>query len=261
MPPALDADTVQRVAGLLAAANSALFITGAGISADSGLPTYRGVGGLYNQDDTEDGIPIEVALSGPMFQQRPELSWKYIAQIEAACRGARPNRAHEIIAELERRLGRVWVLTQNVDGFHSGAGSQNVIEIHGSVRHLMCPRCSWYDTVADYSGLSAMPPRCPECDEIVRPDVVLFGEMLAPGRLAILAEQLSIGFDIVFSIGTTSVFPYIAAPVLQAEAARTPTVEINPGDSEISEIVTHRLRAGARDALQAVWQVYAENSR
>ena len=106
---------IDEIAGRLKDCSSILFVTGAGISADSGLPTYRGIGGLYEQDGTEDGIPIEAALSGAMFQRDPALTWKYIHQIESACREAGPNRAHEAIAELERRFDRVWTLTQNVD--------------------------------------------------------------------------------------------------------------------------------------------------
>ena len=113
---------IDAAAELLAPAQHILFVTGAGISADSGLPTYRGVGGLYDDADTEDGLPIEVCLSGSMFRRDPARTWKYIREIERACRGARPNPAHELIAELERERERVWVLTQNVDGLHVAGG-------------------------------------------------------------------------------------------------------------------------------------------
>lgn len=252
---ALDAAVIERIGALLANARSALFITGAGISADSGLPTYRGIGGLYEQEETEDGFPIEVAVSGRMLAARPEIAWKHIARIEAACRGARYNRAHEILALLEKRLPRVWVLTQNVDGFHRDAGSEKVIEIHGTVRRLLCTRCPWRTTVADYSGLS-IPPACERCGELVRPDVVLFGEMLPRGPVTELAVQLDTGFDIVFSIGTGSMFPYIAQPVELARKGGIPTVEINPGDTEVSGIVDYRIRAGAAAALEAIWAAY-----
>lgn len=246
---------IEIIGQILAEARSALFITGAGISADSGLPTYRGIGGLYNQDETEDNIPIEVALSGPMLSSRPDISWKYISQVESACRRARFNRAHEIIALLEERLQRVWVLTQNVDSFHSEAGSRNIIEIHGNLRRLLCTACDWRETVADYSGLG-MPPACPRCRGLVRPDVVLFGEMLPTAGITELMAQLRTGFDIVFSVGTTSVFPYIAQPVVEARRAGIPTVEINPGDTEVSALVDYRLRGGAKDAFEAIWAAY-----
>src|SRR5947209_5837685 len=117
-----DAERVGQVVELLRQSRSLLFITGAGLSADSGLPTYRGVGGLYNGRDPEEGLPIEVLLSGDCFAARPELTWKYLLQIERAGRGAKPNRGHEVIAALESRFERVWVLTQNVDGLHRRAG-------------------------------------------------------------------------------------------------------------------------------------------
>ncbi|MBN1612305.1 MAG: NAD-dependent protein deacylase, partial [Polyangiaceae bacterium] len=109
---------LDQVTGWLEVARRVLFITGAGISADSGLPTYRGVGGLYNRGVTEDGMAIEEALSGDVFSSRPEVTWRYLRQIEAACRDATCNRAHNVIALLERGPREIWVLTQNVDGFH-----------------------------------------------------------------------------------------------------------------------------------------------
>ena len=95
---------INRVAARLMTCRRLLFITGAGLSADSGLPTYRGVGGLYNRGATEDGMAIEEALSGAMMDRDPALCWKYIMQIESACRGAAPNRGHELIADELRGL-------------------------------------------------------------------------------------------------------------------------------------------------------------
>lgn len=246
---------IEEVAALLASSRSALFITGAGISADSGLPTYRGIGGLYEDADAEEGIPIEVALSGSMLHARPEVAWRHIHRIEAACRGARFNRAHAIIAEIEKRLPRAWVLTQNVDGFHGDAGSQNVIEIHGNVHHLSCTQCAWRERVPDFSAL-ATPPHCQRCGGLVRPDVVLFGEWLPAAAVATMTAQLQRGFDIVFSVGTTSAFPYIAGPVVTAHRAGIPTVEINPGTTSVSDAATYRIRAGARAAFEALWHAY-----
>ena len=136
-----DPETLDEVAALCRQAERILFVTGAGMSADSGLPTYRGIGGLYHDRHTDEGVPIEVALSGAMLMSRPELTWKYLAEIEAACRGAQPNAGHMAIAELERRKPRVMVLTQNVDGLHRAAGSHNLVEIHGNLHHLLCTEC------------------------------------------------------------------------------------------------------------------------
>lgn len=249
--PHVDLALVPLVADRLAAARSVLFITGAGVSADSGLPTYRGIGGLYERELTDDGIPIEEALSGGMFQRRPELTWKYLAEIERACRGARPNRAHEVIAALESRFERAWVLTQNVDGLHGDAGSRRLIEVHGRLRNLLCTWHGHRRSMTSFAGL-AIPPRCPECGALERPDVVLFGEYLAPATTETMERELGRGFDVVFSIGTTSVFPYIASPVHAARASGGFTVEINPGDSDVSAIVDVRLRVGAAEAMDAI---------
>lgn len=244
-------EQISEIARRLAGSRSVLFITGAGISADSGLPTYRGIGGLYEQEETDDGIPIEAALSGDMFRRDPSLTWKYIHQIESSCRNAGPNRAHHVIAELEQRFDRVWTLTQNVDGLHHAAGSTQVIDIHGDVHRLLCTRCGHRWRVGSYAGLD-IPPACPECASLVRPEVVLFGEMLPMDRARMLQEQLMRGFDAVFTIGTTSVFPYIAEPVIDARRRGALTVEINPGTSEVSHIVNYRLRSGAAAAMDAV---------
>jgi len=153
---------IERAGTLLLKAKSVLFITGAGISADSGLPTYRGIGGLYNDSDTQDGVPIEAALAGETLKANPALTWKYLSQIEERCRNARYNRAHEVIAKIEKRFPRVWVLTQNIDGFHTDAGSKNVIEIHGNLHRLFCEACGWKTEVKNYGEIN-IPPKCPDC--------------------------------------------------------------------------------------------------
>jgi NAD-dependent deacetylase len=244
---------IQRVAAILARSKNLLFITGAGVSADSGLPTYRGIGGLYNAEHPEEGIPIEEILSGEMMRDRPELTWKYLAAIERAARGARFNRAHQVIAEMESRFPRVWTLTQNIDGLHRQAGSKKLLEIHGCLHELSCPECDYHASVADYGGLT-IPPRCPKCGAVLRPDVVLFGEMLPTDVLEIFYQELDTGFDAVFSIGTTSVFPYIAGPVEMARRRGWATVEINPGETRVSHLVDVKLALGAAEAMDALWK-------
>lgn len=256
MISAQDQANLRDIAAKLSPARRLLFITGAGISAESGLPTYRGVGGLYSDSATEDGVPIEEALSAQMLAKRPALPWKYMSQIERSCRGRKPNRAHEVIAALEARGLDVWVLTQNVDGFHKQAGSRQVIDIHGDVHFLYCTRagCGWKDEVQDYAHLDPVPlPTCPRCSALIRPDVVLFGESLPVEKMLRLREQRRRGFDAVFSVGTTSVFPYIAAPVWEAREEGALTVEVNPGTTEVSGVVDHRIQAGAAAALDMLF--------
>jgi NAD-dependent deacetylase len=245
-------EKLDAVASAMQEVRSLLFVTGAGISADSGLPTYRGIGGLYEEADTPEGRPIEDVLSGETMRDEPALTWKYIHQIEAACRGATFNPAHTLIAEAEERFERVWVLTQNVDGLHRKAGSRHVIDIHGDVHEILCPQCGYRETLEDYSALAPL-PLCPRCSHALRPDVVLFGELLPLAKVATMEKELERGFDMVFSIGTTSVFPYISRPVLEAARLGRPTVEINPGETFVSRVVSTKLTLGAAEACTAIW--------
>jgi NAD-dependent deacetylase len=253
-----DPATVAKIAKLLHRARRLLFITGAGISADSGLPTYRGIGGLYNDQATEESFSIETALSGSMLEANPAITWKYLGQIESACRGAKFNEAHTIIAEWQEQF-EVCVLTQNIDGFHRDAGSRNLIEIHGDIHDLFCTRCDYTATVPNYHGLE-IPPACPRCHALVRPRVVLFGEALPSATIQHLYAELDHGFDLVFSIGTTSIFPYIAGPVVQASQRGFPTIEINPGDTHVTRFVNYKLAAGAVVSLRAIHEAFQPGS-
>lgn len=258
LPPSIpinDASVLEArldvVADRLARARRVLFITGAGISVDSGLPTYRGIGGLYEGKLTSEGLRIEEALSGEVFTRWPTVTWKYLAQIEQTCRNAWPNAAHRAIAALDHYLERVMVLTQNVDGLHRLAGTRGLLEIHGNLQQLVCTRCQYGEEAADFCGRS-LPPLCPVCAAVLRPTVVLFGEALPEEVLLRLYEAQDEGFDLVFSIGTSSTFPYIVQPVLEALEKGIPTVEINPQETTISDLVDYYLPIGAAQAMTAI---------
>jgi NAD-dependent deacetylase len=255
---------LEAVAAELCRAKRVLFITGAGISADSGLPTYRGVGGLYNTEQTEEGYPIEQCLSASMFRVRPEITWKYMLRIGEAVVKCQPNPAHKIIAQWEKdfaqRGGKVIVFTQNIDGYHRLAGSENVLEIHGTLNELICTKCTW-ETSLDLQAnhlplLQNAVPKCPKCSAVIRPRIVLFDEMLPRPVLAQFAEEFAggngspgSGFDMVFSIGTSAMFPYITEPMYEAIRCGKTTVEINPTMGELSHRVAYHLPMGAADAL------------
>ena len=244
---------IDQICKRLSRRSRVLFITGAGMSADSGLPTYRGLGGLYNRELTDEGVSIEEALSGEMLRRRPELCWKYLSEISRAAMKSGFNRGHRLLAEMEEYFAHTCILTQNIDGYHRAAGSQNVIEIHGDLRSLHCTVCSFCIYLETGDQISVL-PRCPECRSILRPDVVLFGEQLPEGKLRRLSEELRAGFDMVCSIGTSSVFPYIMQPVLLAGDAGWMTVEINPDNTAISQLVEFKLPLGATEALEAIRQ-------
>ena len=244
---------IDRVVNELKSATNVFVITGAGMSADSGLPTYRGVGGLYENKDTEDGMPIEQALSGPMFRSNPKVTWKYLGQIEESTRGAKFNRGHEVLAEMEKHFERFWILTQNIDGFHTAAGSENVIEIHGNMHRLQCLGCKFEIARENFEGLS-IPPMCPKCEEMMRPMVVLFEEALPTEAIEILDREMRTVYDVVISIGTSSYFPYIVQPVVYAKQTGVFTVEINPAETTLSDVVDVKLSLGAAEVLDEIWK-------
>jgi NAD-dependent deacetylase len=251
-----DERVIDVVIDMLRPARRLLFITGAGLSADSGLPTYRGRDGLYNAlRTTAHGIPIEEALSGAMLEARPEITWRYLLELERATRGVLPNRGHEVIAEMDGYFDEVWTLTQNVDGLHHRAGSRNVLDVHGDLHTLRCTWCAYTVTVPDYAEL-VLPPDCPRCQSILRPSVVLFGEEVPEAKLARLWYEFGVGFDVVFSVGTSSLFEYIAAPVKLARAAGIATVEINPETTAVTSEVAVKINAGAASVLDLLWRRY-----
>ncbi len=257
--PALSPDDergVDRIVQAMSRARRLLFITGAGMSADSGLPTYRGRDGIYRaQQTTLHGLTIEQALSGPMLRARPEITWHYLLELEKTSRHAVPNRGHHVIAEMDGYFDAVWVLTQNVDGLHQLAGSRNVLDVLGSLHALECMRCGRQTTTRDYSKLT-LPPRCSECEGQIRPQVVLFEEELPYDKFSRLWCEFGAGFDLIFSIGTSSMFEYIVEPVLVGRQMGITTVEINPETTPISSEVDIKIGAGAATVLASIWERY-----
>lgn len=241
------------IANDLKQAKRVLVITGAGVSADSGLPTYRGVAGLYNEGLTEEGLRIEDCLSGAVFQKYPEITWKYLWQIAENCRKAKPNRAHEIISAWQNRFERLLVFTQNIDDLHRRAGSKDLIEVHGNFKTLHCTRCAWASPL-DLNELSQdkLPPKCPKCGAVARVPVVLFGEMLHEDAICNFSKAWEKGFDMVFVIGTTCSFPYIAQPVLMAVQSGLPTVEINLDSTPVTPFVRYHVAIPAAQALEKI---------
>jgi NAD-dependent deacetylase len=204
-------------------------MTGAGVSAASGVPTFRGADGLWRSFRAED-------LATPQaFARDPRLVWQWYDWRRTLIAGCRPNPAHDVLARWTLRDG-VTLITQNVDGLHELAGSRGVIRFHGSIWELRCwAGCGtppWDDR---RTPLPELPPRCPACGGLARPGVVWFGEGIDPVVLTACAAAASC--DVFLSIGTSSVVYPAAGLVHEARARGAFTVEINPAATEASAVV------------------------
>lgn len=222
-------------------------ITGAGLSAASGIPTYRGKGGLY--DDPEQGEQMIEALTGTTLQSDPARTWLALKSVALLAQKAIPNAGHNALARIEQQVERCVLLTQNVDGLHQLAGSKNVIPIHGDARATLCQSCGARGRIDDFNALPSL-PRCSTCDGILRPDVVLFGEMLPSLPLLRMHAEFHEHIpDLIIVSGTTALFPYIAEPVVLARREGHLTVEVNPEPTFLSRIVEFSLRGRADELL------------
>jgi NAD-dependent deacetylase len=218
-------------------------VTGAGISAESGIPTYRGKGGVY--DDPEEGDRTVEALSGETLRRDPDRTWRAVATLARSVGKASPNAAHRALVTIEARVERFVLLTQNVDGLHQAAGSRAVIDLHGTANETVCLHCGAHGTLAELGAVERT-PECEHCGGPLRPDVVLFGELLPPRKVARMQAELYLNPpDLVMAVGTSALFPYIAEPLIIAAAKGRVTVEINPEQTLLSPVVGFALRGPA----------------
>jgi NAD-dependent deacetylase len=203
---------VERLAALLRDARSAVVLTGAGISVPSGIPDFRSPGtGLWERVN-----PMEVAHIDA-WRRDPDRFWGFYAERFAALRDKRPNAAHEVVAELERRGLVRGVITQNIDRLHRAAGSERVVEVHGSIEWSVCLECGGRVPLERVVELLAEAPGAPECTACIaplKPDVVLFGELLPEAAIA-EAEALAAQADLMLAIGSSlEVYPVAGLPQL-----------------------------------------------
>jgi NAD-dependent deacetylase len=230
-----------RLIGGLRCARRIAVLTGAGISAESGIPTFR---------DAQTGLwsrfrPEELATAAA-FRRNPELVWDWYAWRRGLAARAEPNAGHRSLARLESLVPYFALITQNVDGLHQRAGSAAVIELHGNIHRN---KCSAEDAlVADGYDDRERPPRCPRCGAHLRPDVVWFGEILPPRAVAD-AETAARSADFMFSIGTSAVvFPAAQLPLIALESGAM-VVEINKDRTPLTGVVTFSLLGRAAEIL------------
>jgi NAD-dependent deacetylase len=239
---------ISQISRKLTEARRVTVMTGAGVSAASGVPTFRGPGGLWRSFRPEQLATPEA------FGRDPRLVWDWYAWRRGLIAACEPNAAHRVIARWSAAPGFT-LITQNVDGLHERAGTRDVIRYHGSIWRLLCTaaeRCGieWEDLRVP---LEPLPPRCPSCGGLARPAVVWFGEGIDPA-VAGTSAAAAAACDVFLSIGTSSVV-YPAAGLLHtAKAHGAYTVEINPAATESAGVVDAAIALPAEEALpQITW--------
>jgi NAD-dependent deacetylase len=220
------ADRVREAARAVGGARHVCVLTGAGISAESGIPTFRdALTGLWSKFRPEELATVEA------FERDPQLVWQWYEWRRDLVRQAQPNAGHRALAELARRVPSLTLVTQNVDGLHQRAGSPAVLEYHGNI---LRDRCMLEQVVADRSDDSRHGlPRCAACGGLLRPDVVWFGEAI-PREAMLLAAAAADDCDAFLSIGTSSLVYPAAGLAEVALQRRVPVIEINPNPTDLS---------------------------
>jgi len=218
-----------------------VFFTGAGLSAESGIPTYRGHGGIWKEYNYEDYACQRA------FDRDPDKVWDFHDKRRAAVAACEPNAGHRMISEVQRTQPATAIITQNIDGLHARAGGRDVIELHGSLWRVRCDR---ERSVRDDTSVPMSSRKC-ACGAYLRPDIVWFGDMLDRQVMARAIAALE-SADLIVSIGTSGVvYPAADLPRIAVQGGAT-SVEINLEDTPVSGLYQHRLRGKASEMLAAM---------
>jgi len=216
-------------------------LTGAGISAESGVPTFRGAGGLWRQFRAED-------LATPQaFHRDPKLVWEWYDFRRQSLKGVEPNAGHTFLARWQMRRPEVVLITQNVDGLHDRAGSRNVLKLHGDIWMVRCTVCG-RETRNEEAPLDEIPPSCADCTGLLRPGVVWFGESLPPGVWE-RAEDAVDDCDLLLVVGTSAVVYPAAGLVPSAKSHGARVIEVNLEETPVSGTVDLSLLGKAGEIL------------
>lgn len=246
----MDESAIRSLAADVADADHGVVFTGAGVSTASGIPDFRSEGGIWDRFDQRD-------FHYRRFQAEPDEFWADRLELQEELYGndeIAPNPAHEVIADLESRGLVEAVITQNVDGLHDEAGSERVIRLHGTSSRVSCQNCGERfpaEPVAERAADGELPPHCPECDGVLKPDTVLFGEPLPTGALQ-SARRHAREADIFLAIGSSlTVEPAASLPDIAHRAGATLAV-VNLESTGASGRADYDVRADVTDALPAL---------
>lgn len=224
-------------------ATRVLALTGAGVSAESGVPTFRGGGNTA----VWKGMPFDVISSARMVERDLPAVWEWFNYRRGLLEKLTPNAAHKAMAQWQDRFADFNLVTQNIDGLHQAAGSRDVIELHGSIWRGRCTECESRHSLREMNFDDGV-PACFDCGSSLRPDVVLFGEMLPPGAFELAAAKAE-ACELCFVIGTSAlVYPAAAIPDL-ARRAGAYVVEVNPESTPLSRFCDEVLRGAAGEIL------------
>jgi NAD-dependent deacetylase len=235
---------LERLTALVERRRPCVVLTGAGISTESGVPDFRSAGGIWAEFD-----PLEVATLDAFLAQ-PERVWEFYALRLRDLASVEPNDGHLALAELEERGWVEALVTQNVDGLHARAGSRNVVEVHGSLRTSSCLDCGTIVPMDEVAELLPL-PRCPACGRVLKPDVVLFGELLPEAAMA-RALDLVAGAGVLLVVGSSlEVYPVAGLP-LETLAHGGALAIVNRGSTGLDRHAAVTIDAGAGETLRAL---------
>ncbi|HEV8539759.1 MAG TPA: NAD-dependent deacylase [Nitrospiraceae bacterium] len=234
---------LQQARSRLQRAQAITVLTGAGISADSGVPTFRGTDGLWRNFRAEDLATPEA------FARDPKLVWEWYNWRREIIAAKQPNTAHHAVAQMERRSASFWLVTQNVDGLHRAAGSEKLSEIHGNIWKVRCTGCARVSSNTDVP--LRLLPTCEMCGRLLRPHIVWFGESLDPSDLE-RSHQALTSCDLVLIIGTSGVVYPAASFAAVAKAAGAFVIELNLDPTPQSDIVDLAVQGRAKDLVPAL---------
>lgn len=235
---------IEECVSMLSGCAEVVVLTGAGISAESGIPTFRGRGGLWERYDPERLATREG------FENDPRMFWEWYDLRRREVSRARPNPGHTALVRMEEVFRSVEIVTQNIDGLHALAGSSRIIELHGNIWRVRCRTEGRVFELKDVP-LESIPPLCERCGSILRPDVVLFGEMLPPDAIR-RAYDLSAGCDAMFVVGTSAVVHPAASLPLVAKNSGSLVVEVNPEVTPVTGISDITFRGSAAAVLPEI---------